>query len=276
MECKYRVLRVAIPSDALSAHKSIREKTLVAGYIARAAAIMRAEGIDIYHPKGKEGEGFDVLLDVLTYLSKPTYLRKHVPLKETLKFAGILPPLRVRALNEGIEDPETGLYYKIGLVVKKKGSMCIIDVGKEVKVKCKAKKGSEVMVGFEKNRPKKVLERRYGIWRKEYLGYEVRVHESLSQLLSFYASRKFKVVVTTRKGEWPGKLREVMTERMGVIFGSPWKGVPEIMEEEGVDEEVVDAYVNIFPCQGVETVRLEEALLGFSSLYLSLEGGLCA
>ncbi len=276
MECKHRILRIAIPSDALSAHKSIREKTLVAGYIARAAAIVRAEGIDIYHPKGKVGEGFDVLVDVLNYLSKPTYLRKHVPIKDTLKFAGILPPLRVRALNEGVRDPETGLFFKIGMVLKRKGSMCIIDVGKEIKVKCKSKKGSEVMVGFDGNKPKKVVERRYGIWRKEYLGFEVKVHNSLSDLLSYYITKRFKIVVTTRKGEWPGKLREVMGERVLAVFGSPWEGVPEIMEREGIKEEVVDAFVNIFPCQGVETVRLEEALLGFSSLYLSLEGGLCA
>ncbi len=276
MECRHRILRVAIPSDALSAHKSLREKTLVAGYIARAAAILRAEGIDIYHPRGRVGEGFDVLLDVLSYLSKPTYLRKHVPLKDTLKFAGVLPPLRVKALNEGVEDPESGLLFKIGTVIKKRGPTCIIDVGKEIKIKCKAKKGEEVMVGFEGNRPRKVLERRYGIWRKEYLGYEVKVYDSLSRVISSRLSGGFKIVVTTKRGEWPGKLREVMGERVSVIFGSPWRGVPEIMEEEGIEDEVVDAFVNVFPCQGVETVRLEEALLGFSGLYLSLEGGLCA
>ncbi len=271
MRCPYRRLRIAIPGDALSANPSIREKTLVAGYIARAAATLRAEGIDIY---GK-GEGFDVLVDILNYLATPVYLRKKLfPLKQSLKYAGILPPVTIRALNEGFREREEKLWVKFGLVEAcKRGGIALVDVGEEEVVKVRVhdcKKGRIVLVLFKDNRPVKVLPRRYGIWRGEYLGFEVKLFDDVYEVTEFYKSQGLKRVGTSRRGEWPGRLREILPSDVGLIFGHPSAGLPELYPDLELD-----ALVNVLPCQGVKTVRLEEALWATTGLVLSLESGLC-
>lgn len=264
-------MRIAIPGDALSANPSIREKTLVAGYIARAAATMRAEGIDVY---GK-GEGFDVLVDVLNYLSTPVYLRKKLfPIKQSLKYAGILPPVTVKALNEGFREREEKLWVKFGLVEAcKKGGTALIDVGEGEAIKVhmrNCKKGKIVLVMFRDNKAVKVLPRRYGIWRGEYLGFEVKLFKDVYEVVDYYTSQGLKRVGTSKRGEWPGKLREVLPSDIGLIFGHPSAGLPELYPDLELD-----ALVNVLPCQGVKTIRLEEALWATTSLILSLESGLC-
>ncbi|ABU81933.1 putative RNA uridine N3 methyltransferase [Ignicoccus hospitalis] len=273
MKCPFRRLRIAIPADALSSNPSLREKTLVAGYLARAAAAARAESVDVYGP---EGPGSDVLMSVLEYLSYPTYLRKLiVPLKPELKYAGVLPPLAVKALNEGFKDREEGLFFKFGLIVEcKRGSIATIDVGEPERVTHnvkKCKKNVLVLVGFnDKKRVVKVLPAKRGIWRGEYLGFEVNYFDNIYELVEFYKGAGFKALGTSRRGTWPGKLRDYLGSNVGVLFGSPDKG----LLDKYPDLEL-DALVNLFPCQGVRTVRLEEAVWGFAALWNSLEGGLC-
>ncbi|NPA85231.1 MAG: hypothetical protein GXO07_04405 [Crenarchaeota archaeon] len=273
MRCYYRRLRISIPGDALSANPSLREKTLVAGYIARAAATLRAEGVDVYGPPGP---GFDVLMSVLTYLSYPAYLRKLAfPLRPELRYAGVLPPVTIKELNEGFVDREEGLLFKVGLVVAcEHGSNAVIDVGEESRIRAKLKscrKGSLVLVAFDKKRKvKKVIGMKRGIWRGAYLGFEVRYFKTIYDAIEYYKREKLKVVVTSRQGEWPGKLREVVPGDVALMFGSPDAGIPEKYPD--VD---VDLVVNIIPCQGVKTVRLEEALWASVGLISSLESGLC-
>jgi hypothetical protein len=46
-----------------------------------------------------------------------------------------------------------------------------------------------------------------------------------------------------------------------VAFGSPTRGLKEILEHEGLDlNDYADFIVNTIPDQGVETVRTEEAI----------------
>ena len=266
-------MRIGIPGDALSANPSLREKTLVAGYIARAAAALRAEGIDVYGP---EGPGYDVLISVLEYLSYPAYVRKvAVPLKEELRYAGILPPVTIKSVHEGFVDREEGLFFKFGIVLKcLKGSTAAVDAGTgnllKVRVK-RCKPNSLIMIGFdEKGRVVKVLPAKRGIWRGEYLGFEVRTFPNIFELINFYKENKMKVVATSKRGEWPGKLREFVGGDVGVLFGSPDEGLLDKYSQLDVD-----AVVNVFPCQGVKTLRLEEALWSFAAVWSSLEGGLC-
>jgi hypothetical protein len=51
-----------------------------------------------------------------------------------------------------------------------------------------------------------------------------------------------------------------------VVFGAPKKGVDEILASEGQSIRQFDFVVNMFPFQGTETVRLEEAILGTLSI----------
>ena len=47
-----------------------------------------------------------------------------------------------------------------------------------------------------------------------------------------------------------------------VVFGAPKHGVHEIIAKEGASIKPYLHVVNMFPNQGTETVRLEEAVLG--------------
>jgi len=273
LRCLYRRVRLAVPSDALSANPSIREKTLVAGYIARAAAALRAEGIDVYGPPGP---GSDVLMAVLKYLSYPAYLRKLAfPIRPELKYAGILPPVTVKALNEGFVDREEGLFFKFGLIVNcAKGSRAVVEVGEERPLTARVKnckKNALVLIGRnKKGRIVKVVTAKHGIWRGEYLGFEVREFDSIYEVVEFYRKEGLPVIVTSRMGEWPGRLREFVPGNLGILFGSPEAGIP-----EKYPDLRADAVVNVVPCQGTKTIRLEEAIWATVGLVSSLEAGLC-
>ena len=75
-------------------------------------------------------------------------------------------------------------------------------------------------------------------------------------------------ISTSRKGK---DIRDVMEEfnprwttsrHPLLLFGSPDKGVPEILADSYARvEDVADFNVNMIPRQGVETVRTEEALM---------------
>ncbi len=273
MRCKHRRLRIAIPTDALSAHPSLREKTMVAGYIARAAAALRAEAIDIYVTKSTAGA--DVLEAILRYLSEPVYLRKKLfPLSSELRYVGILPPVTIEAAHEGFKDREDGLFFKLALVEKcLKGSRAVVDAGFEdgIVVKLRnCRKGSIILVGFDdKNKPVKTYPRRYGIWRGHYLGFAVKMFNDIYELLEFYKRERLIRIGTSKRGEWPGKLREFVGKDVAFIFGSPSEG---LLDRYG--ELDLDAIVNILPCQGIKTIRLEEAVWVLAGLYSSLEFGL--
>jgi predicted SPOUT superfamily RNA methylase MTH1 len=89
----------------------------------------------------------------------------------------------------------------------------------------------------------------------EYWGYRVRKVE-LKDLL-----KRENVVVTSRKCEVVSleDLRRTLKSPLTLIFGSPEEGVFEIAERLGIR---LDAKCwNTIPMQGVETVRLEEAVL---------------
>jgi predicted SPOUT superfamily RNA methylase MTH1 len=51
-----------------------------------------------------------------------------------------------------------------------------------------------------------------------------------------------------------------------IIFGSPKFGLRKIMESENKQISPRDYFLNMFPQQGTQTVRLEEAILGTLSI----------
>ena len=89
-----RRLAVAIPDTVLEEKLSPRDKTAKLGLIARACAIYGVDVIEVFRD-GRGGEG-EMIRRVLEYLETPQYLRRRLfPIDETLKFAGVLPPLRI-------------------------------------------------------------------------------------------------------------------------------------------------------------------------------------
>ena len=86
---------VAIPDTVLEEQDSVREKTAKLGQIARYCALFGVDSIRVFHdPRGRGESSF--IKKVLEYLETPQYLRRRLfPLSEELRYAGLLPPLRI-------------------------------------------------------------------------------------------------------------------------------------------------------------------------------------
>ncbi|MEM2634489.1 MAG: putative RNA uridine N3 methyltransferase, partial [Nitrososphaerales archaeon] len=67
---------------------------------------------------------------------------------------------------------------------------------------------------------------------------------------------------------WDELVREIKKSKSILIaFGSPKRGIKEILADEGFKPEDFTRFIiNMFPNQGTETVRTEEALLGTLAL----------
>src|ERR1035438_8032994 len=88
-------LSIAFPDTVLEEHDSLREKTVKLGQIARACSVFGVDDILVFRdPRGRGESG--LIRWVLEYLETPQYLRKRLfPLDESLRYAGLLPPLRI-------------------------------------------------------------------------------------------------------------------------------------------------------------------------------------
>ena len=75
------------------------------------------------------------------------------------------------------------------------------------------------------------------------------------------------VIATSRRGDPIMEIADKILDRWKrsrrvlVAFGSPTRGLQEIVRQEGIQlERAADFIVNTVPNQGVKTVRTEEAL----------------
>jgi len=107
---------------------------------------------------------------------------------------------------------------------------------------------------------------------KFYWGYKVTVSkEPLGRVLR---DRSFDLAIaTSRLGEPFMKVFEEIrlkwskSKNVLVIFGSPTKGLHEILKQEKLNiTDITDFVVNVVPNQATETVRTEEALYATLSI----------
>ena len=240
------MLSIAIPSSALINENDPKIKTFKVGMIARACAIFRVEEIIIYRdPKLNESI---FIKDILEYAETPQYLRKYIPIKETLRYVGVIPPLKIpshKPKRLKVGEIREGVVVKVG----PDGTRWVdIGVNALAPLKSKAKRGARVTVRVCSTNPLVVEEAK----PKEYWGYKVKLAE-LKDVL-----KRGNVVITSRRCDVPS-IDEVRSMKdVTLVFGSPIEGVFEIMERLGIDMEV--RCWNTIPMQGVETVRLEEAI----------------
>jgi predicted SPOUT superfamily RNA methylase MTH1 len=57
-----------------------------------------------------------------------------------------------------------------------------------------------------------------------------------------------------------------ISKNLLLVFGSPKLGLRKILESENKQILSTDNFLNMFPLQGTQTVRLEEAILGTLSI----------
>jgi predicted SPOUT superfamily RNA methylase MTH1 len=264
-------LWITIPDSSLSDEQTKRDKSIKIAQFARACSIFRVKRIYIYHDSLShfEKDDPDLLKTILRYLDTPQYLRKILfPMMHQLQYAGILHP--IKAPHHRVVDDFKKIKagdVRIGVVVKVKGQLFVeVGLGSLVPFIGEGFEGKKVNVRFTESYPnlKAVQAIEEDIF--DYWGYEVKEVPSISKLLT--SVEKTDIIITSRKGRHFKNIEAQLAEHAKsvqnilVAFGSPKYGLHEILAKEGASIKPYQYLVNMFPNQGTETVRLEEAVLG--------------
>lgn len=265
-------LWIAIPDSCLIESQTILDKSYKISQISRSCSIFCVDKIIIYHDRSVKAEKIDkkILKTILEYLDTPPYLRKKIyPKMWILKHAGILPPIKSphhKALIDikDIKDIE----IRFGFVVKQNDSL-YVDVGLQKLISYNGTQlGKKVLVKISNNG--KLLAE--DISKEEidgYWGYDVQLADSLSALLE---NTKGEILMTSVEGspftKHVGDLMSSlkMSKNLLVVFGGPKFGLRKILESENQRINHKSHFLNMFPNQGTQTVRLEEAILGTLSI----------
>lgn len=246
-------LTILIPSSLTLDTFDKRIKTYKISQIARAAAIFRVAKILIYKDTEYDNSRFISL--ILRYAETPQYLRKKLfPLRDELRYVGVIPPLRTphHPTHSKVEQLSIG-EVREGFVSKGK-----IDIGVDELAPFESRY-ERVTVKVVSKDPLKV--ERCEPPPQTYWGYETRVVGSLGKTLRKLDSI---IVFTSKKGE-PLK---IPYKDVAFVFGSPHRGVHEILADEGLDPtDFSDLIVNTIPNQGAETIRTEEAIFATLAIY---------
>ncbi|MEM3060898.1 MAG: putative RNA uridine N3 methyltransferase, partial [Candidatus Bathyarchaeia archaeon] len=260
------------------------EKTYNVGLIGRAASIFRVEEVIIYPDVLEKIQEVDAnfIFSVLKYMEAPPYLRKYlIKIDPRLEYVGILPPLRTphhpnsknaKAVKEG--ELRDGIVVK----TKKEKSFAYMGLNKLAIVDKKLPIGKRFTMRVDRVGefieasivPKTSIE--------AYWGYDVK--KSIDPLGKTIKSSDYDLVIgTSRYGR---KVKEIVhdlkrawlnSKRVAVLFGSPHKGIIEILKEEGLRaEDITDFLVNTVESQGVETIRTEEAIYISLAIFNTLNG----
>ncbi len=260
----------AIPDSALSDEQTIRDKSIKIAQFARAFSIFRIRKIYIYWDRaGNYSKDRKLLKLILEFLDTPPYLRKSLyPMRAELQFVGLLHPLkaphhkpqvdpvkiRVGDIRQAIVVNEQGRHFANA------GLSCLIPIEGDIP------KDKRITIKFISEHPKlrcKVIK-----WAEadDYWGYQVKEVRSLVNLLGDDSKL---VVLASREGVPLGQLERELgkrlknAENMLVVFGSPSRGLAEILKDgRNQPSEFTKYFLNFFPRQATETVRLEEAVMG--------------
>ena len=258
-------LYIAIPDSSLLDEQTKRDKSIKISQIARACSIFRVKTIYIYHDVSfrYEKDDLNLLKTILRYLDTPQYLRKILyPRMEILEYAGILHPIKSphHKDREDIKNIKIG-DVRVGVIAKDKGKFYVdVGLGSLVPFKGSGFIGKKVNVLFTSAYPNlQTREATEEQFDKTYWGYNVKVISNLAKLLN--TAQNTEILITYKEGEFfkmkEGKLLERMqyNRNLLVVFGSPKKGVDEILTNEGSSIRYYDFVVNMFPFQGTATVR---------------------
>jgi predicted SPOUT superfamily RNA methylase MTH1 len=157
---------------------------------------------------------------------------------------------------------------RMGVLLRRKGSW-VVDVGLEQAIPFLGSNQQSRKSNFRlsKSEGKLVAEEiRDANLASGYWGYSIIQIYSLSELTK--RSTKVKFLVTSRNGRSISLIRRSLIESLSntaelvIVFGSPRKGVLETVSKNDVMRFSSPLIINMFPLQGTDTVRLEEAIMG--------------
>ena len=264
-------LWITIPDSSLSDEQTKRDKSIKIAQFARACSIFRVTRVYIYHDSLSDFEKDDphLLKTILRYLDTPQYLRKMLfPMMHQLQYAGILHPIKAphHRVLEDIKKVKAG-DVRTGVIVKVKGQLFVeVGLGSLVPFVGEGLEGKKVNVKFTSSYPNLKAIQAIEQDILDYWGYQVKEVASISKLLA--SLDKTTIIITSRKGRYFKNIEAGLAEDAKIVqnilvaFGAPKHGLHEILAKEGASIKPYEYVVNMFPNQGTETVRLEEAVLG--------------
>jgi len=261
-------ISIAIPDSLFLEEESLRERTDKTGIIARSASIFGVDRIYIYRDSSRNHDAdYEVAKLILEYAETPQYLRKRLIRKrKELDFVGLLPPLRIPS---HMKDSRPKINeHREGAVVDQNGVL-MADIGSAELARIEngrvhaGQRITALVLGLDP-----LIVRQADAPKDIYWGFEVRRAPSLSRFLK---SASFDLtIMTSRLGEpiekkWDDFVRSVHnSEKILVVFGSPAQGVDYMLNQDGAKISDFDCMsLNTFPKQNTETIRLEEAVMGF-------------
>eukprot|EP00753_Platysulcus_tardus_P022135 PLAT9349.1.p1 GENE.PLAT9349.1~~PLAT9349.1.p1 ORF type:complete len:479 (-),score=184.34 PLAT9349.1:29-1465(-) len=275
-------LTMAIPGSIILNVKTHELQTLLAGQIARAAAVFCVDEIVVYHDAAtrRKSKSFDpdaFLAHLLQYSESPQYLRKEAfPFHPNLKFAGLLHPLDTpHHMRQSDLAP-----YREGIVIdrpvrRKEGSWVNAGLHRPVRIAKRIKPGVRLTLKMDYSgmypRAEVVSPDEPRTAKGLYWGYTVRIAKSFSEVWSGCPHKGgYDVCVgTSDKGSdiYDPEFALPRFRNLLVVFG----GVVGLEACVDADEEIdiggedvsclFDAYINACPGQGSGTIRTEEAVL---------------
>jgi len=269
---------ICIPSSVVREAEDDREATRKLGTVARAAAVFRADRLVVFPDReGERGRGGEYVRTVLGYAATPPELRKDLwAERDELRYAGVLPPLRVPwrtgSPPDGDESTTQGLVTEVGPEgrVRVNSPLREHPISLLVPSEMEVQAGERVTIRVSSREPVRAR-----ITGKPAVGFQV-VDANLAEALAGDGVS----VATSRHGA------QLSVERLGdlvadarsaggytVAFGAPERGLPEML---GLSPEDVytavedghrvepdpgfDLWLNTIPAQGSGVVRTEEAL----------------
>ncbi len=274
---------ICIPSSSLIQENSLLEKTHKISWFARSAAIFGVRDILIYHDKKEPvlKNDLDTLKLLLEYLNVPQYLRKHLfSMREELKYAGILPPLRTPHHPKKIDVKKICIGdVRIGMISRVENNKTYLELGlgKDVPLISHQKfqnykKGELLNVKFISKFPnlqvKEISQREI----KKYWGYQVRFISDLPNFLTENQYDSLNIIAKKKGFYFKDKKKEITSKlrtlkNIFILFGSPYRDIDEIFHSFSWSSLSNTYFIDMFPNQQTETVRLEEAIFGSLSIF---------
>jgi predicted SPOUT superfamily RNA methylase MTH1 len=277
-------LHVAIPDTSLIDCSDLRQKTVKVGLLARAMAVFRVERVIVYETgnlRSKAKRDSDLLVRLLEFMDTPQYLRRRIfPKTPSLKFAGLLPPLRTRSHPLDSKSSE----LSVGMIrwgVQVRLGKVDIGVGELIDHSEALSERSPTLLRIIETKPKIHVKPINRSEIERYWGFEVERITSLVDRLSdsFHMTR----IIFSRNAPPYNRLETEIastvsnTKSILAVFGGPLHGVAEILSnEKDVIKKNSDFWVNTIMGQGTETVRLEEAVLASLALINKSVGNIIA
>ena len=253
-----RVKLIAIPSTFTADEKNLLLRTYKIGMVARACSTFGITDVGVYYDPDPMFESHGLgrfIVKVLKYLNTPPYLRKTAfEIDNSLRYIGVTEPLK----TPHHLDKEYRVPYRYAFVIRDEKKMLkVTDGSREYWVrKSKAYKEGERIVVIDTKKLVVVDKHDLPI----YFGYDVfYFNRELKYLLKKLQNRNFLIIGTSRYGDDIRDVNIPRREKIAIIFGSPFRGLREILHEEKMIK-YFDYYINIVPNQLVKTIRTEEAI----------------